>query len=77
MQQALNEHAKINQDLIFDYGLVSELSVKVVEVLTKNEYGYYNVRVRLTGDSELSHKYDKLALENIAKVREITDFMAI
>ncbi len=43
MQQALNEHAKINQNLVFDYGLVSELSLKVVEVLTKNDYGYYSV----------------------------------
>ena len=77
MLQALNEDAKINQKLVLDYGLDSELSVKVVEVLTKNDYGFFNVLVKLTGDSEVNYKHDKLILEKLAKPREITDFMTI
>lgn len=77
MLQALNEDAKINQELILDYGLDSELSVKVVEVLTKNDYGFFNVLVKLSGNSEVNYKYDKLILEKLAKPREITDFMTI
>jgi len=48
MQQALNEQAKIDQKLVFDYGLNSRLNVKVVQVLEKNECGFYNIRVKLT-----------------------------
>ena len=77
MLQALNEDAKINQELILDYGLDSELSVKVVEVLTKNDYGFFNVLVKLSGNSEVNYKHDKLILEQLAKPREITDFMTI
>lgn len=77
MLQALNEDAKINQELILDYGLDSELLVKVVEVLTKNDYGFFNVLVKLSGNSEVNYKYDKLILEKLAKPREITDFMTI
>ena len=77
MLQALNEDAKINQELVLDYGLVSELSVKVVEVLTKNDYGFFNVRVKLSTNSEVKYKHDKLILEKLAKPREITDFMRI
>ena len=46
MQQALNEQAKIDQKLVFDYGLNSRLNVKVVQVLEKNECGFYNIRVK-------------------------------
>ncbi|MGA8844879.1 MAG: hypothetical protein WB511_14945 [Nitrososphaeraceae archaeon] len=77
MLQALNEDAKINQELILDYGLDSELSVKVVEVLTKNDYGFFNVLVKLSGNSEVNYKHDTLILEKLAKPREITDFMTI
>ena len=35
MQQALNEQAKIDQKLVFDYGLNSRVNVKVVQVLEK------------------------------------------
>jgi hypothetical protein len=77
MLQALNEDAKINQELILDYGLISELSVKVVEVLTKNDYGFFNVRVKLSSNSKVKYKHDKLILEKLAKPREITDFMRI
>ena len=77
MLQALNEDAKINQELVLDYGLVSELSVKVVEVLTKNDYGFFNVRVKLSTNSEVKYKHDKLILEKLANPREITDFMRI
>lgn len=77
MLQALNEDAKINQELILDYGLDSELLVKVVEVLTKNDYGFFNVLVKLSGNSEVNYKHDTLILEKLAKPREITDFMTI
>ncbi len=77
MQQALNEQAKIDQKLVFDYGLISQLNVEVVEVLGKNDYGFFNIRVKLTGDSESNHKNDKSLQERMAKVREITDFMLI
>jgi len=62
---------------VLDCGLDSELSVKVVEVLTKNDYGFFSVRVKLTGDSEIKYKHDKLILERLSKAQEITDFMTI
>jgi hypothetical protein len=77
MLQALNEDAKINQELILDYGLISELSVKVVEVLTKNDCGFFNVRVKLSSNSEVKYKHDEFILEKLSKPREITDFMRI
>ena len=66
-----------SRELILDYGLDSELSVKVVEVLTKNDYGFFNVLVKLSGNSEVNYKHDTLILEKLAKPREITDFMTI
>jgi hypothetical protein len=59
MQQALNEQAKIDQKLIFHYGLDSRLNVKVVQVLEKNECGFYNIRVKLTEDNKLEHHDDE------------------
>ena len=69
MLQALNEDAKINQELILDYGLDSELLVKVVEVLTKNDYGFFNVLVKLSGNSEVNYKHDKSDFRKISKTK--------
>ncbi|MDQ5869720.1 MAG: hypothetical protein M3530_08335 [Thermoproteota archaeon] len=77
MQQALNEQAKINQKLVFNYGLVSQLNVKVVQVLEKNECGFYNIRVKLTEDNELGHQDDEIVEGKMTKAREVTDFMVI
>jgi hypothetical protein len=76
MQQALNEQAKIDQKLVFDYGLNSRLNVKVVQVLEKNESGFYNIRVKLTEDNK-GHQDDESVQDKMTKVREITDFMVI
>jgi len=77
MQQALNEQAKIDQKLVFDFGLNSRLNVKVVQVLEKNECGFYNIRVKLTEDNKLGHQDDDLVLDKMTKIREVTDFMVI
>ena len=76
MQQALNEQAKIDQKLVFDYGLNSRLNVKVVQVLEKNECGFYNIRVKLTEDNKLEHQ-DAQVQDKMTKIREVTDFMVI
>jgi hypothetical protein len=76
MQQALNEQAKIDQKLVFD-GLNSRLNVKVVQVLEKNECGFYNIRVKLTEDNKLDHHDDELVQDKMTKIREVTDFMVI
>jgi hypothetical protein len=77
MQQALNEQAKIDQKLIFDYGLDSRLNVKVVQVLEKNECGFYNIRVKLTEDNKLGHQDKRRIQDKMTKIREVTDFMVI
>jgi hypothetical protein len=77
MQQALNEQAKIDQKLVFDYGLTSQVNLEVIEVLDKNESDFYNVRVRLTDDNELHCKDNVFIHDEFAKAREITDFMVI
>lgn len=60
-----------------DYGLNSRLNVKVVQVLEKNECGFYNIRVKLTEDNKLEHQDDELVQDKMTKIREVTDFMVI
>ena len=55
MQKAVNEQAKIDQKLVFDYGLNSRLNVKVVQVLEKNQCGFYNISAKSTEENELGH----------------------
>ncbi len=77
MHQALNEQAKIDQKLVFDHGLNSRLNVKVVQVLEKNECGFYNIIVKLTEDNQPGHQDDELVQDKMTKIREVTDFMVI
>ena len=59
-----------------DYGLNSR-HVKVVQVLEKDECGFYNIRVKLTEDNELGHQDDELVQGRMTKIREVTEFMVI
>ena len=69
MQQALNEQAKIDQKLVFDYRLNSQTNVKVVQILEKNECGFYNIRVKLTEDNKLGHQDDELVQDKMTDKR--------
>jgi hypothetical protein len=69
MNQALNEQAIIGQKLIMG-NIVNDLTVEITEVLEKNEFGFFQVKVKIVSGNVSEKRKNKI--EN--RVHDITDF---